>query len=69
MLNNLALQKKNNNEIKDYFNANSNNLDYTKEEQLAVLNSIKKNSLNSKIMNKRTVGGSWSFRETYGNNK
>jgi hypothetical protein len=58
MLNILALQKKNNNEIKDYFNVNSNNLDYTKEEQLAVLNTIKKNSLNSKIMNKRTVGGS-----------
>lgn len=57
-LNHKALQKKANNEIMDYFNVNSNNLDYTKDEQLAVLNTIKKNSLNCKIMNKRAVGGS-----------
>lgn len=42
---------------------------YMNEEQLELLTSIKKNSFNNKILNKRAVGGSCSFRETYVNNK
>lgn len=57
-------------EGEDYFNVNSNNgFDYNKEEQLAIIRTIKKNSLNNKILNKRSVGGSWSFRENLANNK
>ena len=56
----ISLDSQNQNaEIEDYFNVNSNNgFDYNKEEQLAIIRTIKKNSLNNKILNKRSVGGS-----------
>jgi len=53
----------------DYSNTNYNGFDYNKEEQMAILRSIKKNTLNNKVLNKRTVGGSCSFRENYINSK
>lgn len=55
-----------NRDTQDYFNINNKNwFDYNKEEQLAIIRTIKKNSWNNKILNKRSVGGSWSFRENY----
>lgn len=49
---------------------NSENSDfaYNKDEHLAILRSLKKNSLNS-ILSKRGASGSSSFRETYAKNK
>jgi hypothetical protein len=61
----LDLQNKNR-DTQDYFNINNKNwFDYNKEEELAIIRTIKKNSWNNKILNKRSVGGSWSFRENY----
>lgn len=66
----ISLDSQNQNvETHDYFNVNNNGFDYNKEEQLAIIRTIKKNSLNNKILNKRSVGGSWSFRENLDNNK
>ena len=38
---------------------------YENADRNIMSNKIKKNSLNSKIQNKRSIGGSWSFREDY----
>jgi hypothetical protein len=40
---------------------------FDNSERTAIANKIKKNTLNNKFLNKRTVGGSCSFREDYAN--
>jgi hypothetical protein len=42
----------------DYFNIDNENLKSSNDSQLAILRTIKKNSLNNKILDKRAVGGS-----------
>lgn len=45
------------------YHATQKGFDSDREEQLAILRSIKKNTLNHKIMNKRAAGDSGNFKE------